>query len=64
MEQIRETEQSVEAWEAERRGHGVKIATIGEVTRQALLRYGIRADIVPEQYDLDGLMQALTVSLI
>ena len=61
VEQIRETEQSVEAWEAERRGHGVKIATIGEVTRQALLRHGIRADIVPEQYDLDGLMQALTV---
>lgn len=61
VEQIRETEQSVEAWEAERRGHGVKIATIGEVTRQALLRHGIRADIVPEQYDLDGLMQALTI---
>lgn len=39
---------------------GVKIAAIGDATQRELLRYGIRADIVPERFVSESLVEALS----
>lgn len=36
-----------------------RIAAVGEATAQALLRFGLRADLVPERKDAQGLLEAL-----
>jgi uroporphyrinogen III methyltransferase/synthase len=39
---------------------GVKIAAIGPATAQALQEYGLAADVVPETFQAEGLLEALT----
>lgn len=38
---------------------GTRLATIGTVTRETLAEYGLRADLVPERFDAEGLLEAL-----
>lgn len=42
-----------------RRLAGCKIAAIGEKTAEVLQKYGLYADLVPEQYDSDALVKSL-----
>lgn len=43
--------------------YGMKIAVIGRGTAEALAAYGLRADLVPAQYDSEHLAQALLQQL-
>lgn len=43
--------------------HSVKIACLGEVTERALKKYGLKADILPEVNDVDGLVKAVVNQL-
>lgn len=38
---------------------GAKVAVVGKATGEELLKYGIRADLVPEKFTGDGLAEAL-----
>lgn len=37
----------------------IKLACLGEVTRDALRNYGLEADIMPEKYDVQSLIEAI-----
>lgn len=50
---------SVETFEKRRTEKGMKIGTIGQVTARALEKYGIKADVVPEQCDIAHLIKEL-----
>jgi uroporphyrinogen III methyltransferase/synthase len=38
---------------------GTRLATIGTVTRETLAEYGLQADLVPERFDAEGLLEAI-----
>lgn len=42
----------------------VKLATVGQATANHLIKYGLRADIVPTNYSADGLLQSLPSPLL
>ena len=46
-------------WEQERRKKPTKIGAIGAVTAERLEKYGIHADIIPEQCDIEHLIEEM-----
>lgn len=49
----------VKAWEQERRQKQTKIGAIGAVTAKRLEKYGIHADIIPKQCDIEHLIEEM-----
>jgi uroporphyrinogen III methyltransferase/synthase len=45
-----------------RKMHGCKIAAVGRVTADCLLQYGLQADILPEKFTGEGLVEALVAA--
>ena len=37
----------------------IKTACIGQITADELLKYGIKADIVPEKFDVPGMVESV-----
>ena len=46
-------------WEQERRKKPTKIGAIGAVTAERLEKYGIHADVIPEQCDIEHLIEEM-----
>lgn len=46
-------------WEQDRRKKPTKIGAIGAVTAESLEKYGIHADIIPEQCDIEHLIEEM-----
>ena len=50
---------NVYSWEERRKKHDVKIGAIGELTSKVLEKYGIHADCIPKQCDIENLIKEL-----
>ncbi|MGN1206067.1 MAG: uroporphyrinogen-III C-methyltransferase [Eubacterium sp.] len=51
--------ENVTAWEENRRKNQTKIGAIGAITAEKLEKYGIHADIVPKQCDIEHLIEEM-----
>ena len=50
---------NVYSWEERSKKHDVKIGAIGELTSKVLEKYGIHADCIPKQCDIENLIKEL-----
>ena len=51
--------ENVNSWEERRKKNNVKIGAIGMLTSQALEQFGIRADCIPKQCDIENMIEEL-----
>lgn len=51
--------ENVHLWEERRKKNNVKIGAIGMLTSQALEQYGIHADCIPKQCDIENMIEEL-----
>lgn len=54
--------QNIEEWEKKRQCSRMKVAAIGKMTGDTLKKYGIKTDVIPDQCDVEHMLDALVES--